>query len=241
MTDRLNQLRRQLEEWLRRNELDGDLQFWTQAEWKQRREEYLNDAHLVITTEGSLYHLLNYACDDPKVEELQNLLSSFGFWFDMGHAWSIGIYYEDGYDGRTTPIMYTEKLKDPRWKQKAMLVKMKADQRCQDCGSSNRRLEVHHCWYKYGLEPWQYPYDALRCLCTDCHKKRATVDHDFRCLNAEFTWKELTRIRKCIKELFYWYDRSTALAFLDSVGPDEAKMAQAINHLFSKKTEPGAT
>ena len=100
MTDRLDQLTRQLNEWLRRNDLDGDLSFWTPAEWRQRGGDYLSGARLVITTEGGLYFLLNYALDHPKVDGLQGLLSSFGFWFEMGHAWSIGIYDEDGYDKR---------------------------------------------------------------------------------------------------------------------------------------------
>ncbi|MCK6485020.1 MAG: hypothetical protein HUU22_07170 [Phycisphaerae bacterium] len=241
MADRLDQLRRELIDWLRRNELDGDLSFWTQPEWGRRGEEYLNDARLVITTEGGLFHLLNYAFDNPKVDELQDFLSSFGFWFEMGHAWSIGIYEEDCYDDRPTPSRYADKLTDARWKRKVDVVKAKAGRRCQDCGAIARPLEVHHCWYRYGLEPWQYPFDALRCLCRECHEKRATEDHDFRCLSAEFTWEELARVRECLKRLFHWYDRSAALTLLDAVGPDDAKLAQAVRHLSTQKTEPGAT
>ncbi len=241
MTERLDQLRRELTDWLRRNDLDGDLSVWTQTQWQQRGEDYLNDARLVITTEGGLFHLLNYAFDHPKVDELQDLLSSFGFWFEMGHAWSIGIYGEDGYDDRPGPTRYADKLADARWKKKADLVRMKAGSRCQDCGAMGRPLEVHHCWYRYGLEPWQYPYDALRSLCGDCHQRHATEDHDFRCLGAEFTWEELARVRESLKRLFHWYDRSAALAFLDSVGPDDAKLSQAVRRLSTQKTEPGAT
>lgn len=77
MTDRLEQLKRQLNDWLRRNGLDGDLDFWTQAKLQQRGEDYLNGARFVITTEGGLHSLLNYAFDHPKIDELQDLLSSF--------------------------------------------------------------------------------------------------------------------------------------------------------------------
>jgi hypothetical protein len=241
MTDRLARLKTELQDWLRRNELDGDLSFWTQSEWGVRNEEYLNEACLVITTEGNLHFLLNYAFDHPKVEALQDLLASFGFWFEMGHSWSIGIFDDEGYDSNQTPTRYADKLSDPRWKQKSELVKAKAGRRCEDCGAMDKRLEVHHCWYRYGLEPWQYPLDALRCLCRECHKARAVVDHDFRCLGADFTGLELTRIRECIQRLFYWYDRSVALAFVDAIGPDDAKLVEAVRGLSACKTEPGAT
>ncbi len=238
MNDRLDQLRGQLVDWLRRNELDGDLNFWTQVEWKRRREDYLNGAALVITTEGGLFHLLNYALDHPKLDELQDLLSSFGFWFEMGHAWSIGVYRDEAYQSCPTPSRYEDKLEDPRWKRKAELVKTRAGQRCQDCGAVDQPLEAHHCWYRFGLEPWQYPFDALRCLCRRCHRKCAAVDHGFRSLSAEFTGDELTRIRASVRQLFHWSDRSAALAFLDAVGPDTVAMTQAIS--LSVRPQDGA-
>ena len=241
MTDRLNQLKKQLTDWLRRNELDSDLSFWSQTQWRQRGEDYLDDAEFVITTEGSLCFLLNYAFGDPKVDEFQDLLLSFGFWFEMGHSWSIGIYADDDYDGSPTPNAYSAKLRDARWKTKADSVRQKSGHQCQDCGSTDRPLEVHHCWYRYALEPWQYPFDALRCLCRNCHKQRATADHDFRCLIGEFTWQELASIRGSIKRLFYWYERSAALAFLDAIGPNDATMSVSVENLSMQKTEPGAT
>ena len=64
---------------------------------------------------------------------------------------------------------YSEKLRDQRWSDKRDTVKDKANYMCQDCGSE-KSLEVHHCYYKYGLEPWQYPIDSLKCFCSNCHE-----------------------------------------------------------------------
>lgn len=141
----------------------------------------------MITTEGELWFLLNYAFDNPQIDELQDLLLSFGFWFDIGHSWSIGIYTDEGYDDRPISTNYKDLLSDIRWKRKAAYVKEKAGYRCQDCRNAEKRMEVHHCWYRYGLAPWQYPFDALRCLCCDCHKRRVAAEHDFRCISGEFT------------------------------------------------------
>lgn len=239
MAERLELLRQHVTDWLRRNELDTDLSFWTHDEWAAQNEDYLNDAELVITTEGGLWFLLNYSFDDAKVDEFQDLLASFGYWFDMGHSWSLGLYADERYDTSPTPNTYREKLGDVRWSKKADTVKTRAGHRCQDCGKSGRSLEAHHCWYKYGLEPWQYPLDSLRCLCRPCHERRERTEHDFRCMGAGFTWHELDRVRECLKRLIHWYDRSAVFAFLDAVGPDESRLVKAALMLVGRKTEPG--
>lgn len=35
----------------------------------------------------------------------------------------------------------------------------------------NGSLHVHHKYYKQGLNPWEYPRDALTTLCFSCHEK----------------------------------------------------------------------
>lgn len=238
---RSERLQKQLQDWLRRNELDHDLSFWSSSEWRERGEKYLNEAEFVITTAGDLHFLLNYACDHALVDELQDLVSSFGFWFEMGHSWNLGFYEDDADDETTSPTTYRAKLNDRRWTEKARTVRQRAGNRCQDCGATDRRLDVHHCWYKYGLEPWQYPFDALRSVCRECHRAREAEEHDFRCLNAQFARDELRTIREAVKRLFHWYDRSAALEFLDAVGPDGDRMARAVRRLADNKTEPGAS
>lgn len=235
-------LQRSIADWLSRNHLDQDCQFLTNAEWRARAEDLLNDAEFLIVTEGGLWHLLNYANSDPLCEELHDLVASFNFWFEFGHTWSIGFYRESEV-AQPTPRgdSYANKLRDPRWKQKASLVRSRAGHRCQDCGASSVQLHAHHCWYRYGLEPWQYPLDAFRCLCEACHTARSEADHRFRTLVSRFSSEETTRVRTALERLLYWYDRAAVMALLDALGPDESKLLKAASDLVQRKTEPGAT
>lgn len=65
---------------------------------------------------------------------------------------------------------YYELLKHPNWQKRRLEILQFADFTCTDCGSKDKTLHVHHCYYEKGKKPWEYPLSALRCLCEDCHK-----------------------------------------------------------------------
>lgn len=69
-------------------------------------------------------------------------------------------------------MTYQEKLKDPRWQKRRLEVLNAAFWRCEDCKSSDKELQVHHCYYYGKLQPWEYGSELLMCLCSDCHKER---------------------------------------------------------------------
>jgi 5-methylcytosine-specific restriction endonuclease McrA len=231
--------RRALLEWLKRNGLDHDCSMYAADEWAMRGEEFLCSAEFVLVTEGGLSCLLNYSSDHAKIGELQELCSSFGYWYELGNTWSVGFYRDDEplkpWDSRR----YSELLQDPRWKAKADRVRARAKGQCEDCGSK-APLEVHHCWYRYGLAPWQYPDDCLRAVCRDCHVTRDPIEQHIRGTMARLTHAELSLLRKAVDSLFHWYDREAARAFLKSIGPDEQAMRNAVDTLAENKTEPGA-
>ncbi|MEA5426556.1 HNH endonuclease [Arcicella lustrica] len=182
--------------YLRKNKLDNDTKIYSIEQWRERNEEHLNDSDFVIVSEGGLNFILNYGDSD----EFDELIESFGYYMEMGHSWSYGFYF----DGVTKEnknlgnINYFEKLKDERWILKRNKVRVKANFECQDCGNTSN-LEVHHCYYKYGLEPWQYPIDALRCLCSKCHEERGIVEMELRARMADLKTQDL----KIISELLY--------------------------------------
>jgi hypothetical protein len=64
---------------------------------------------------------------------------------------------------------YSEKLKDPRWQRKRLEVMQRDDFTCRLCGNAEKTLNVHHCNYGKGKEPWDYPDSNLVTLCEDCH------------------------------------------------------------------------
>lgn len=41
---------------------------------------------------------------------------------------------------------------------------------CQSCADKETTLNVHHNYYSNGLDPWEYPPEALVTLCETCHK-----------------------------------------------------------------------
>jgi len=66
---------------------------------------------------------------------------------------------------------YFDLLKHPNWQKRRLEVFEQAGFECSNCGSKDKTLHVHHCYYEKGKKPWEYPDSALRCLCEDCHQE----------------------------------------------------------------------
>lgn len=65
---------------------------------------------------------------------------------------------------------YRELLQHPKWQKKRLLNLRHAKWRCEECQDEETSLHVHHIYYLRGKKPWEYPDDALICLCKNCHK-----------------------------------------------------------------------
>lgn len=63
---------------------------------------------------------------------------------------------------------YRKLLKDDRWNQRRIEIMRRDGFRCCRCGAKSK-LNVHHRWYIYGRQPWQYPDRCLVTLCEKCH------------------------------------------------------------------------
>jgi len=75
-------------------------------------------------------------------------------------------------DYNKKPLTYFDKLKDPRWQRKRLEIFKRDDFSCQECGTKESTLHVHHLKYVKGKEPWEYEGDELSTLCEDCHRLR---------------------------------------------------------------------
>jgi hypothetical protein len=73
-------------------------------------------------------------------------------------------------------MTYSEKLKDPRWQKKRLEIMHAADFQCEECGSKEKTLHIHHRRYIKGREPWDYEDCDLLCLCEDCHSEATYFD-----------------------------------------------------------------
>lgn len=65
---------------------------------------------------------------------------------------------------------YAQKLKDPRWQKRRLEILSRDEFTCQMCFDSESTLVVHHRYYVWGREPWDYNDDFLVTLCQDCHE-----------------------------------------------------------------------
>lgn len=66
-------------------------------------------------------------------------------------------------------MSYHKKLKDPRWQKKRLEILERDDFTCQNCGSQNETLQIHH--WKYNSDPWEIEDCFLVTLCGLCHEK----------------------------------------------------------------------
>lgn len=75
---------------------------------------------------------------------------------------------------------YWEKLQDPRWQRRRLEILQRSNFKCEQCGSGDKTLHVHHIIYRKGVMPWEYPDRELYALCKDCHLEetqlRAALD-----------------------------------------------------------------
>lgn len=75
---------------------------------------------------------------------------------------------------------YEELLKDPRWQKRRLKTFERDGWKCTQCGNSTQELHAHHTLYITGRDPWDYPEDAIKTLCDDCHGKAHNVKKPFK-------------------------------------------------------------
>ena len=232
MLKNLERMKTVLTEWLIVEGLYGDACFYSIEDWTAREEKYGTDSLLILTIDGSaLYTLLNYGGD---TDEFDDLVESFGFYYELGYSWSMGFYPIEGYDYSRITATYPEKLQDPRWIKKSLAVKKRTENKCQDCKAKKESLEVHHCYYtnmQLGCEPWEYPLTAFRALCRTCHEQRKHSEVRLRAFAASLTGNELDALRDAIGHAIYWFRPDSVFSFLSALGPEERHIQAALKFL----------
>lgn len=80
-------------------------------------------------------------------------------------------------DKTLTP--YQQKLLDPRWQKKRLEILNRDEFTCEICKSTEHPLNVHHKFYTYGLDPWEYPDTNFITLCNYCHEDEHAYKDQF--------------------------------------------------------------
>lgn len=231
MQANIERLRHALTEWLIVEEMLGDAKFFTPLEWTSRGETYCCDASLILVIDGSSLHtILNFGGEHTEFDEL---IESFGFYYELGESWYLGFYPIEGYNFEPVTGPYSDKLVDDRWLRKAAAVKERADHKCQDCGAT-APLEAHHCYYapmRHGFEPWEYPLNSLRALCRPCHKARESAEIRMRAFLARLPQAQIEALRDGLGHSLYWFQPDAFLEFMKSAHPDPEKLHAAFGRL----------
>ena len=66
---------------------------------------------------------------------------------------------------------YYDLLRHPNWQRKRLEILERADFTCEQCGDTEKTLNVHHKRYRKGAKPWEYENHELSSLCEDCHQR----------------------------------------------------------------------
>jgi hypothetical protein len=148
-------------------------------------------------------------------------------------------------------LSYKEQLAHPLWQKKSAEVKDRAGWQCEDCGSKDKQLSAHHCYYEYGKLLWEYDLDTLLCLCWGCHKTRQKIEKEAKALFAkllrnqtpdalqELAWS----MRLCIDrrrkrcEVVSSVTRLAHLAFVDAFTKNSGKEFNALTAIIDPNTQ----
>jgi hypothetical protein len=90
---------------------------------------------------------------------------------------------------------YQRKLVHPDWQMKRLELFKARGLRCEDCSSKGKELHIHHIYYLPNTEPQNYPDDAYRVLCYDCHQ----IEEDRL---KEIGETIMSRLRRCGADAF---------------------------------------
>ncbi len=233
----LDVMREVFTEWLHIHDLDHDFWFFTPEKWNQHCEDYLSDAKLMMSFDNQLVAIFNYTGPWEVEEELQELAGGFGFWFEFGNHWNIGFYeLEDWPELPPLSASYGTLLKDARWREKRERIVKRCKGECENC-NKKIALDVHHCYYRWGRYPWQYPDAALLALCRSCHKQRQDVELRFRTFMPRLKTDEIVTLQSTIDNNLYWLDRARFFEFLRKM-PHDDEIHLALKWLLETRGHP---
>lgn len=114
-----------------------------------------------------------------------------------------------------TPEPYADLLQRDEWKVRREQILARDKNSCRNCGKTrdSAPLVVHHKCYVKGLDPWEYPDEALITLCAECHHEWHQKN-EIRCAEKRedgWYWVKRTPCKRCSGEGYlyqysYYYD-----------------------------------
>lgn len=93
---------------------------------------------------------------------------------------------------------------------------------CRLCGETAKTLHIHHKFYTFGVEPWDYPDEILETLCVECHEIEGAYKQMFNndvhtLLKDGWTYEQLGQLLSAIMQPLD-YDRDERVRWASFVG-----------------------
>ena len=141
---------------------------------------------------------------------------------------------------------FFEKYKNPLWQRKRLQIMEKNNFECEDCGSKEKTLNVHHSYYLKNVMPWEYPDNSLHCLCEDCHKEAKKIKEKLLLELGNCVQSDLERIIGYCKGLQLFqeliecvevesHEDAVGIGDVFEINPDKIiECCQENNHLITK-------
>jgi hypothetical protein len=98
---------------------------------------------------------------------------------------------------------YGEMLLSMHWFAKRSHIIKLAKFECVECGAhqEEHQFEVHHRYYLRGRKPWEYPDEALMCVCRTCHAELGMLDDELRYTIGQLTTQQIEQVRVFARRL----------------------------------------
>ena len=96
---------------------------------------------------------------------------------------------------------YWELLQDPRWQKRRLQVLEAANWLCEECGSNEEQLHVHHKIYRKRKLPWDYEIWEYRTLCKSCHEEETILRGQIAELMVFMDMDGLTELQRLIRPI----------------------------------------
>lgn len=90
---------------------------------------------------------------------------------------------------------YQEQIESPLWQKKRLEILNRDNFTCQICLDTKTQLHVHHKYYDktWKTMAWEYPDDAYKTLCSDCHSELTIHEKKYGKENTEFDVMKIKR------------------------------------------------
>lgn len=134
-------------------------------------------------------------------------------------------------------MKYIEKLKDPRWQKKRLEIFERDEWYCQICFDNEATLNVHHKYYIWKADPWDYPDDALITLCEECHsneRESLPVQEKrlIKNIRKHFLSYEISRLADIFEDLELYYADGVMISVIGWALLNEKNQRRLINEFF---------